>query len=126
MPRVIGRRLSHYQIINKIGEGGMGIVYRALDTRLERTVAVKVLRPEAVGDLKRKRRFTQEAKAASALNHPNIITVHDVDSAEGSDFIVMEYAEGQPLDRAIGGKPLPNRADARLRHADRWCARRGA
>ncbi len=99
--------ISHYKILEKIGEGGMGVVYRARDTHLDRTVAIKVLRPETVGDPERKRRFVQEAKAASALNHPNIITIHDIDTAGGVDFIVMEYADGKPLDRLIAGQGLP-------------------
>ncbi len=98
---MIGTSLSHYRILEKIGEGGMGVVYRALDTRLDRAVAIKLLRPDTVGDPERKWRFVREAKAASALNHPHIVTIHDIDSDGGVDFIVMEYVEGTPLDRII-------------------------
>ncbi len=110
---MIGTSLSHYRILEKIGEGGMGVVYRALDTRLDRTVAVKVLRADAVGDPERKWRFAREAKAASALNHPHIVTIHDIDSDRGIDFIVMEYVEGTPLDRSIpkGGLPVREAVD---------------
>jgi formylglycine-generating enzyme required for sulfatase activity/predicted Ser/Thr protein kinase len=105
---MIGTTLSHYRILEKIGEGGMGVAYRALDTRLDRTVVLKLLRPEAIGDAERKWRFVREAKAASALNHPNIVTIHDVGADQGLDFIVMEYVEGTPLDRLIpkGGLPV--------------------
>jgi serine/threonine protein kinase len=82
---MLGRTLRHYRIESKLGEGGMGVVYRALDTHLDRPVAIKVLPPEAVADPDRKRRFVQEAKAASALSHTNIVVVHDVDTAEGID-----------------------------------------
>ena len=85
----------------------MGVLYRALDTHLDRIVAIKLLRPEAVGDPERKRRFILEAKAASALNHPNIITIHDIDQVDGVDFIAMEYVEGQPMGRLIEGRGLP-------------------
>jgi len=80
---MVGRIISHYEILEKLGEGGMGVVYKAKDTHLDRFVAIKVLPPEKVADLERRRRFTQEAKAASALNHPNIITIHDIDEADG-------------------------------------------
>ncbi len=72
---MIGRTLLHYQVLDKLGEGGMGVVYKARDTHLDRFVAIKVLPPEKVADPERKRRFVQEAKAASALNHPNIVTI---------------------------------------------------
>ena len=99
---MIGRTLGHYRIESKLGEGGMGVVYRAFDTHLDRHVAIKVLAHEAVADEDRKRRFVQEAKSASALNHPNIVTIHDITSADGIDFIVMEYLAGRTLDAQIG------------------------
>src|SRR5690349_3372051 len=102
-----GRTLSHYDLVEEIGRGGMGVVYKARDTRLDRFVAIKVLPPEKVSDPDRKRRFTQEAKAASALNHPNIVTIHEIDALDGVDFIVMEYVEGTPLDRMIPDQGLP-------------------
>jgi len=103
---MIGQRLLHYEIVEKLGEGGMGVVYKARDTHLDRFVAIKVLPPEKVADPERKRRFVQEAKAASALNHPNIVTVHDISSDAGHDFITMEYVAGKTLDRLIGHKGL--------------------
>ena len=83
---MIGQTIAHYQILDKLGEGGMGVVYRATDMHLDRPVAIKLLRPETVADADRKRRFVLEARAASALNHPNIVTVHDIASADGVDF----------------------------------------
>ena len=103
---MIGQTLGHYRIEAKLGEGGMGVVYRALDTHLERPVAIKVLHAEVVADLERKRRFVQEAKAASALNHPNIITIYDIGTADGVDFIAMEYVPGKTLDAVVGRKGL--------------------
>jgi len=88
---MVGRTISHYEIVEKLGEGGMGVVYKARDTHLDRFVAIKVLPPEKVADPERKRRFVQEAKSASALNHPNIITIHDIASDYSLDFIAMEY-----------------------------------
>jgi len=110
---LVGTSLKHYRIVEKIGEGGMGIAYRAIDSHLDRTVTIKVLRPEAVGDAERKWRFVREAKAASALNHPHIVTIHDIDSDQGVDFIVMEYVEGSTLDKRIpkGGLPLAEALD---------------
>ncbi len=104
---MIGRTLAHYQILEKLGEGGMGAVYKARDTHLDRFVAIKVLPPERVADPDRRRRFVQEAKAASALNDPNIITIYDIDAAQGVDFIAMEIVEGQSMERAIAGRRLP-------------------
>jgi serine/threonine protein kinase len=98
---MLGRTISHYQILEKLGEGGMGVVYKARDTHLDRFVAIKVLPPERVADAARKARFVQEAKAASALNHPNIVTIHDIDSVDGIDFISMEYVDGKTLDEVI-------------------------
>jgi len=103
---VIGQTLDRYRIESKLGEGGMGVVYKAYDTHLDRTVAIKVLPPEKVSDPERKQRFVQEAKAASALNHPNIVTVHDIRSDAGVDFIVMEYAGERTLDQIIPAKGL--------------------
>ena len=92
-----GRTIAHYEILERLGEGGMGVVYKAKDTHLDRFVAIKVLPPERVADLERRRRFTQEAKAASALNHPNIITIHDIDEADGVYFISMEFVVGRTV-----------------------------
>ena len=97
---------SRYTIGPEIGQGGMGIVYEAVDVRLKRKVAIKILR-EGHESTDRKRRFLQEAQAASSLNHPNIVTIHDVDSANGVDFIVMEYVDGTPLNHLIGRAGLP-------------------
>ncbi|MDA2937501.1 serine/threonine-protein kinase [Acidobacteria bacterium AH-259-A15] len=102
----IGQMLEHYQLEAKLGEGGMGVVYRALDTHLDRPVAIKVLSARAVADPERKKRFVQEAKAASALNHPNIITIHDITTAQGVDFIAMEYVDGKTLEQLIARKGL--------------------
>ena len=104
---MIGGSLLHYRIESQLGQGGMGVVYRALDTKLNRPVAIKVLPREAVADPARKKRFMQEARAASALNHQNIITIHDIDTAEGVDFIVMEYVPGKSLDHVIPRRGLP-------------------
>ena len=103
---MIGQTIAHYQIIEKLGEGGMGVVYKARDLHLDRSIALKVLSPEKVADPERKRRFVQEAKAASALNHPNIITIYDISSDQGVDFIAMEHVAGKSLDQLIRHKGL--------------------
>jgi serine/threonine protein kinase len=103
---MLGRTISHYQIVEKLGEGGMGVVYKARDTRLNRFAAIKLLRPDKISSEDRIRRFAQEAQAASALNHPNIITVYDIIEEDGIDFIVMEYVQGKTLDQVIGRKGL--------------------
>ena len=103
---MIGRTISHYEITDKLGEGGMGVVYKARDSHLKRFVALKVLPPEKVTDAERKRRFVLEARSASALSHPNIVTVYDIDQSDGVDFIAMEYVEGKTLDGLIGRKGL--------------------
>ena len=104
---MIGTSLKHYRIVERIGEGGMGVVYGAHDAHLDRTVAIKVLRPEAMEDAERKWRFVREAKAASALNHPNIVTIHDIDNDAGVDFMVMEHVDGSSLDRLIPRTGMP-------------------
>jgi len=103
---MIGKTLGHYQIIEKVGAGGMGVVYKARDLHLDRFVALKILPPEKVADAERKRRFVREAKAASALNHPNIVTIHDITQEAGTDFIAMEYVEGKTLAQQIGHRGL--------------------
>src|SRR6186713_2698181 len=96
-----GSILSHYRIVSKLGEGGMGEVWLAEDTRLGRKVALKLLPSELTQDSERVRRFTQEAKAASALNHPNIISVYDIGESEIGRFIVMEFVAGRTLRTVI-------------------------
>jgi len=97
---------GRYQVIEELGHGGMGVVYKARDIRLDRFAAIKVLPRGRVADSERKLRFIQEAKAASALNHPNIIHIYDIEQAEGIDFIVMEFVDGRTLDEVIGRKGL--------------------
>src|SRR4030042_2550032 len=104
---MIGRTIAHYSIIEKLGEGGMGAVYKARDERLDRFVALKVLPAEKMADPERRRRFEQEAKSASALNHPNIVTIYDIGQADDVHFIAMEYVTGRTLDDRIGPKGLP-------------------
>ncbi len=103
---MIGQKLLHYDIVEKLGEGGMGVVYKARDTHLDRFVAIKVLPAEKVADPERKRRFVQEAKAASALNHPNIVHVYDITADSGVDFIAMEFVAGKTLDQLISRKGM--------------------
>src|SRR5512135_1512907 len=103
---MIGKTLGHYRVTERIGAGGMGVVYKARDLHLDRFVALKILPSEKVADAERKRRFVQEAKAASALNHPNIVHVYDIDQSDGTDFIAMEYVEGKTLDQRIGHRGL--------------------
>ena len=100
------QQLSHYRLVERIGAGGMGVVYRAVDTRLDRPVALKVI--GHVSDPERRQRFVKEARAAAAFNHPNIVTIYEVDAHDGIDFIVMELLSGESLDRRIrpGGLPL--------------------
>jgi dienelactone hydrolase/predicted Ser/Thr protein kinase len=103
----MGQQVSHYRIEQEIGRGGMGIVYRGLDTRLGRPVAIKVLPAEATADLERHRRFVREAQSASALNHPNIVTIYEIGEDAGTTFIAMELVEGAPLDRILARGELP-------------------
>lgn len=98
---MIGTTVSHYHILEKLGEGGMGVVYKARDLRLDRFVCIKVLHAEQLKDESRKQRFVQEAKSASSLNHPNIIVIHEIDEAGGTHFIVMEFVPGKTLQQLI-------------------------
>jgi eukaryotic-like serine/threonine-protein kinase len=104
-----GEMLGPYRVETKIGQGGMGVVYRAWDTRLDRRIALKVLRPEQVNDPVHRQRLVREARAASSLIHPNIVTVHDIGSDRHIDFIAMEHIEGRALDQMIGPAGLPSK-----------------
>src|SRR6185369_8561454 len=106
---MIGKTVHHYQFVEKLGAGGMGEIWKAQDTRLNRFVAVKILTSASAGDPERRRRFIQEAQAASALNHPNIITIHDIISEGDAEFMVMEFVQGKTLIDLIpkGGLRVP-------------------
>ena len=111
MTLVSGTRIGAYEVVSSVGAGGMGEVYRARDTRLQRDVAIKILPSEFSADGDRLRRFEQEARATSALNHPNILTVHDLGTHDGAPYIVSELLEGETVRSRLAGGPFtPRRA----------------
>ena len=103
---MIGSVISHYKILSKLGQGGMGVVYKALDTKLDREVALKFLPAHLLGDEEVRKRFEREAKAAAALSHANVCTVYEIDTVDGKTFIAMEFIEGDSLDKKIENGPL--------------------
>src|SRR5690242_2588006 len=104
---MIGQRISHYRILEKLGEGGMGVVYKAEDTKLKRSVALKFLSASTLATVEERARFLHEAQSAAILDHPNICTVYEIDESEGDTFIAMAYLEGELLKKKISAGALP-------------------
>lgn len=102
-----GRQLGPYEVLSRLGGGWMGEVYRARDTRLGRDVALKFIREDIIGDPNSRRRFLREARTTSTLNHPNIVTLHDICNVDGMDFLVVEYIPGRTLAACLASRPLP-------------------
>src|SRR5215467_2073594 len=123
-----GKTIAHYTVLEKLGEGGMGVVWKARDTRLDRLVAIKTLPAERMRDAERRARFIREARAASALNHPNIVTIHEIDKDGDTDFLVMELITGRTLDQLTppGGMRLTDTLKYAVQIADALAAAHAA
>ena len=122
MPLASGSKLGPYEILAPLGAGGMGEVYRARDSRLKRDVAIKVLSESVASDADRRKRFEQEARSASALNHPNIVTIYDIGTSDSTVYIAMELVEGKTLREILHDGPLPTGAcsTSRSRSPTAW------